>query len=418
MLFKLPVIAAAWLVALTSLAALPAAALELGRGVAVHEWLNWSPIDADGSYKWPPYRSETEWLAGYRDLSDWPEGDVFETIRALGFDFVRLTVDPGPLVASSGGRRGEALRVIESAVERITGTGLKVVLDLHAVRQVPQYGMDFIMGGAASEGVEVYEEMVADVARMAVAIGVDKVALEPYNEPGYYPCDTTDDGDWQRIMETTVAKIRAVSADLAIVATGGCGGSVAGLVDLDPRFDDANVYYSFHMYEPHAFTHQGLNGEEFLSGLPWPASAGTSERVVRHLLEAMGTAGLDANEQSANLAAVMPAISDYFASNWGQLQLDGRFSEVERWAKTHRIPTSRLFMGEFGAALMSWDGRKGAFEADRSRYMTAVRQAAEQRGIPWSAWEFSNPFGMSLIKRDGPAVPDEALLAALGLAAK
>src|SRR5690349_17336614 len=65
-----------------------AAVLELHRGVAVHDWLNWSPLESDGSYRWPPYRSVTEWLSGARDISDWPVGDVFEGIRALGFDFV------------------------------------------------------------------------------------------------------------------------------------------------------------------------------------------------------------------------------------------------------------------------------------------------------------------------------------------
>jgi len=29
--------------------------------------------------------------------------------------------------------------------------------------------------------------MVKDVARMLVKIGPDRVALEPYNEPAYYP---------------------------------------------------------------------------------------------------------------------------------------------------------------------------------------------------------------------------------------
>ena len=53
-----------------------AGALELHRGVAVHEWLNWSPITDQGEYEWPPYRSESEWLGRYRSIDDWPDGDV------------------------------------------------------------------------------------------------------------------------------------------------------------------------------------------------------------------------------------------------------------------------------------------------------------------------------------------------------
>src|SRR3569832_2323718 len=211
---------AGWIVAILLWAAMgssaPAAILELHRGVNIHEWLNWSPIAADGSYKWPPYRSETDWLGGSRDLTDWPPGDVFATISGLGFDFVRLTIDPGPLLASTGEKRQVALGVISDAARRISSDGLKVILNLHAVSQVPQYGDAFIKGGVDSPGVAAYEDMVADVARMAISIGTDRVAIEPYNEPDYYPCEGQSTGDWQRIMATTVERIRAVRTTLTI----------------------------------------------------------------------------------------------------------------------------------------------------------------------------------------------------------
>ncbi|TIL64468.1 MAG: glycoside hydrolase family 5 protein, partial [Mesorhizobium sp.] len=211
--------------------------------------LNWSPVEEDGSYRWPPYRSEQEWRAGHRPLTDWP-GDAFAHIRSMGFDFVRLSVDPGPLLASRGAKRQQALDILAAAVERVTSAGLKVVFDLHGVTQVPAYSMEMIYDGADSEGVASYREMVVAVAAMLARVGTDKVALEPYNEPAYYPCDSSGSDDWQRIMADTVRDIRAVSSELTIVATGACGGSIAGLVNLAPGFDDPNVYYSFHMYEP------------------------------------------------------------------------------------------------------------------------------------------------------------------------
>lgn len=409
--------------ALAALLALTAAAradvLALRHGVGLHEWLNWSPLAEDGSYRWPPYRSVDEWLGQGRPLSDWPEGDVFKSIRALGFDFIRLSVDPGPLLASDGDRRQQALAVLGKAVERITAAGLKVVLNLHAVTQVPEYGTDLLNSGADSKGIARYEGVAADVARMLVAIGTDRVAIEPYNEPAYYPCDASGSDDWQRIMEVTVKAIRAVSADLTIIATGACGGSITGLTDLDPDFDDANIYYSFHMYEPHSFTHQRLDDPRaFASGLPWPADRGSREVVIATLEARMAAAGLTAEEQAANIAAVSGGIDDYFRENWGAAQLEARFEEAVAWAGQHDIPTRRLFMGEFGAMLMSPDGRTGAFDADRLRYLTAVREAAERFDIPWSIWEYSNPYGMSVIEQQGPAVPDTNLMQALGLPPK
>jgi hypothetical protein len=409
---------AAVLIALCMVTAGHSAPLALSRGVGVHEWLNWSPLASDGSYRWPPYRSQEEWLSGSRPLGDWPGGSEFRRIRSMGFDFVRLSVDPGPLLASSGARREQALDVLRSAVRQIADADLKVVFNLHSVSQVPAYDITMLYEGAGSPGVAQYREMVKGVAGMLAEFDLGKVALEPYNEPAFYPCDRSGSDDWQRIMAATVADIRSVSADLTIVATGACGGSITGLTDLDPDFDDPNIYYSFHMYEPHSFTHQRPDDAEgFSSGLPWPAAAGSAETVIENLKAHMRDAGLNGIKQAAVTAGLRKTIRNYFAEDWGLPQMQARLRGAADWAKAHDIPPERLFMGEFGVILMSPDGRSGASDADRLCYMTALRQEADRLGIPWSVWEYSNPYGMSLILPKGPAVADRALLKALGLAA-
>ncbi|WP_055045634.1 glycoside hydrolase family 5 protein [Devosia sp. A16] len=406
----------AMLLTLLLAGAAAAAPLPLASGVNLHEWLNWSPLAEDGSYRWPPYRSVAEWQAGGRPASDWPATDPFADLRALGFDYVRLTVDPGPLLASAGARRAEALAVLAEAVDRLLAADLKVVFNLHSVSQVPQNGPDVINAPAGSPQVAGYIAMVAEVAQMLTPLGTDRVAIEPYNEPAHYPCDASGSEDWQEIMAATVAAIRAVSADITIVATGACGGSVTGLTDIRPDFDDPDILYSFHMYEPHSFTHQRADSEgDFASGLPWPASAGSAELTVEMLKAHMLAAGLNEAEQARNLAAVGRAIETYFAEDWGEAQLTARIGEAVAWARANGIPPTRLFMGEFGAILMSADGRMGAFNADRLRYLSAARQAAEANGIAWAIWEYANPYGMSVLAPSGPAVPDREMLRALGL---
>jgi len=393
-----------------------AAPLPLQRGVNIHEWLNWSPLAPDGSYRWPPYRSVAEWLAGGRSAADWPATDPLADIRALGFDYVRLTVDPGPLLATEGDKRQEALAVLADAVRQLNAADLKVVFNLHSVSQLPQYGMDVVNAPANSAGIAGYIAMVADVARMLQTLGADRVAIEPYNEPAHYPCDASGSEDWQQIMAATVAAIRAVSPELTIVATGACGGSITGLTDIRPDFDDPNLLYSFHMYEPHSFTHQRSDvAGDFASGLPWPASAGAPEVVVEMLKAQMMAAGLSGAEQARNLSAVGGAIDEYFAERWDEARLKARVGEAVDWARANAIPPERLFMGEFGVILMTPDGRMGAFNSDRLRYLTTLRQTAEANGIPWAIWEYANPYGMSVIEPTGPAVPDREMLRALGL---
>lgn len=388
----------------------------LRRGVGVHEWLNWSPLAKDGSYAWPPYRSERDWLSGSRPLADWSGQDPFALIRSLGFDFVRLSVDPGPLLASDGAGRQQALDVLAAAVERVTSTGLKLVIDLHGVDQVPAYGMGMISGGADSEGVARYRRMVVAVAAMLDRIGPGKVALEPYNEPAYYPCGPGGSDDWQRIMAGTVRDIRAVSRDLTIIVTGACGGEVEGLVNLVPEFDDPNLYYSFHMYAPHSFTHQRpKGGSGFAPSLPWPATSSTPAAVAEDLDRRMQAAGLGIGKRKLAMATARKDIAAHFKQNRGQEQLEAEFRRAVDWAEAHRIPARRLFVGEFGVIRISADGRAGAAETDRLRYLQAVRRQAERFAMPWAIWEFSNPHGMSLIQPEGAAIPDREMMRALGL---
>lgn len=388
----------------------------LRRGVSVHEWLNWSPLEEDGSYRWPPYRSIEEWLSGGRPLSDWPTGDQFTRIREMGFDFVRLSVDPGPLLATQGAKRQEALDVLRAAVGQVTGAGLAAVLDLHAVGQKPEYSLAGLDSNANSEGTRRYRGMVADVAGMLAMFDTSSVALEPFNEPGFYPCGADSSGEWQKIMAAVVSDIRAVSADLTVIATGACGGSIAGLIDLDPSFDDPSIRYSFHMYQPHSFTHQRSDDPDgFVSGLPWPAATGSLTTSIAELKARMQADNVDPVVQALNLAAFQKIATDYFEADAGQTQLDALLDQAVRWAEERDIPTERLFMGEFGTILMTPDGRMGAHNVDRLRYLTALRKGAERFGIPWSIWEYSNPYGMSVILPEGSAEADPDLLQALGL---
>lgn len=391
--------------------------LPLKRGIGVHEYLNWAPLTEDGSYRRPPYRDRLGWLTQYRPLGDWPPGNEFERIREFGFDFIRLTVDPGPLLSSKGRERQEALAVLEAAVRDATSAGLKVVFNFHPNNQVPEFSPQRIEGAVDAPSILAYRQMVVETAQMLAGVGVDKVALEPFNEPAYYPCDDTGTEDWQEALAAQIHAIRAVSADLTIVATGACGGSITGLTDIDPSsFDDPAILYSFHMYEPHAFTHQREAGGWY-AGLPWPTEGRSREEVVNYLRAAMEVAGLDLLAREMALLPMNGALDRYFAEGWGEVQLQEQFDAALAWAAVHDIPPQRLFMGEFGVIALSANGSAGAFDADRYRYIEAVRTKAEQRGIAWSVWEYSNPYGMTLIVPAGPAEPDAGLLNALGLPA-
>lgn len=393
-----------------------AEALVLKRGIGIHEWLNWAPVDESGlHYQKPLYQTVEQWQTRYRDLADWPAGNEFARIRDMGFDFVRLTVDPGPLLDNDGRDRAEGLAVLEAAVSEVTGQGLKVVFDFHLVPQVEAFGQEAMESEVGSPQLEAFRELLGETAAMLVRVGIDSVAFEPMNEPQYYPCDGWAGEEWQKVMASFVSTIRAVSTDLTIVATGACGGGPYGLIQLDARqFDDPAILYSFHTYEPHEFTHQGTGDKLHLAGLPWPASERSRAEVEATSREAMTADGMDDTEQDAVLAALDGMISQYYAEGWGSERLEQGLDEVLAWAGEQGVAPERLFVGEFGVTRFRPESG-GALDVDRFRYLRAVRTLAEAHGMAWSMWEYSNPHGMSLIQPEGPAVAEPGTLEALGL---
>lgn len=380
--------------------------ISLKRGVSIHEWLNWAPLTEAGDYRWPPYN----------DLEEWGSARDFTRIKALGFDFVRLTVDPGPLLASDGVRRDETVARLEQAVRLVQQSGLKAVLDLHPVSQIEAY---------APEAIEVpdgkmssrYRDVVASVAGMLARVDTERVALELMNEPQFYPCDGAGGAAWEPMLEGLIHAARDAAPDLTLIVSGACGGNVKGLVQLDPaRLGDDRLLYSFHFYEPLEFTHQGVAEAKDVKGAPWPADGVAMPlALVFSKILVSQDADTSANDQAARLTQVRRYLDGYMAGHWDEARLKARFGEVRAWAERHGLPANRLFLGEFGV-MQANDSRGGALDADRLRWLSAVRREAEALGAPWAYWEYSNPNGMSLTTYDKSRQADPIALKALGLA--
>jgi endoglucanase len=351
------------------------APLQLKRGVSIHTWLNWSPVTEAGDYRWPPYRSLDEW-GGVREL---------ERIKSLGFDFVRLTVDPGPLLSSDGSRREEAVGRIEDAVRAVLAADFKVIVDLHPVGQVKAWSASSIEGGPDAPMSVRYRSVAASLAGMLARVDTNKTALELMNEPQFYPCDGSGGREWQAVLVELVRAARAAAPDLTLVVSGACGGNITGLVHVDPaQLDDDRLIYSFHFYEPHSFTHQGLGDARDVKGVPWPADPSLNALVLTYSELKLDRENVPSRERSQRLAYVRQHLADYTAEGWGETQIAQRFGEVTTWAKENGIPNDRLLLGEFSVIVASDGG--GALDADRFRWLSAVREETEKFGIPWAYW--------------------------------
>ncbi|MGH6737161.1 MAG: glycoside hydrolase family 5 protein [Methyloceanibacter sp.] len=355
--------------------------LKLERGVSIHAWLNWAPLTEAGDYRWPPYH----------DLGEWGSAGDFERIKAMGFDFVRLSVDPGPLLSSDGKRRDEAVTRLEESVRAVSKVGLKVVLDLHPVGQVKAWSAESIEGPADAPMSARYRSVVASVAKMLARVGTDKTALELMNEPQFYPCEGTGGEEWESVLIGLVRAVREAAPGLTLVVSGACGGNITGLTELDPaRLDDDRLIYSFHFYEPHSFTHQGVGEARDVKGVPWPADDAATDLAMIFSKLVLSQYDLTAAEHSARLAKVRRHLAIYMEEGWSEAQIKSRFAEVRAWAKQNGIPTSRLLLGEFSALAPNAERSGGALDADRFRWLDAVRREADALGVGWAYWEYTD----------------------------
>jgi hypothetical protein len=385
------------------------------RGIGVHSLLNWGALDParSGRYTARPFSGPDY---------DLPEA-LLRAVAEAGFDFARLTLDPGPFLQLAGADRDALDGLLVATVRRLQRLGLKVLVDLHPNTQVPAYDAQAIIAGADTPLFRAYAALVRRTARLLAGLRGPEVAFELMNEPPY-GYDPESRRRWQGMAETLHAAARAETPDMLLVLTGSHGGDREGLLALDPApFRGSRVVYSFHYYEPYTFTHQGVVDEgeagiyrQYLTGIPYPA-----DRVPARLLTARVEASIDADPGLDPGARVrvrrraVAALADYDRENADRGVIARHFAQVSDWAERHGIPGGRILLGEFGAC-RSYDDHRAADTESYRAWIGDVRREAEARGFAWAIWALTGTGGMALNDTDGGSALDPVSLCALGLA--
>ena len=320
---------------------------------------------------------------GAEKLASFTTEKDFKLIHSLGFDHVRLSIDPQPLLANptAGTLRPEAMARLDTTVKQITATGLVVVLDIHpetlwkhSVTMTP-------------EGTQEFFAFWKNFAQHYAGTDPEQVYFEVLNEP-----EGVDPYRWAGEEARAVAIIRGQAPHHTIIATGEGWGGIDGLVEIEPMRDD-NIIYSIHDYEPMTFTHQGANwaGDALkpLRGVPYPSSPEDVAPLLPVLTD----------------AAAKKALEDYGQQHWNRQRMAERIGKATAWAKQHNVP---LWCGEFGVY------RQFSAPADRDRWLADMRSTLEHDGIGWSLWDYQGGFAL-VTKKDGTTTVDEGVAKALGV---
>jgi endoglucanase len=316
-------------------------------------------------------------LASYTTVKD------FQLIRSLGFDHVRLSIDPQPLIAEplAGTLRPEAMARLDATVQQIISTGLIVVLDIHP--ETPWKHAVTMTPMGEQELLVFWRHFAQHYAKSDPR----RVYLEVLNEP-----EGVDPHSWDREQSRAVAIIRQQAPRHTIIVTGVKWGNIDGLRRIK-LLRDKNVIYSFHDYEPLEFSSQGATWDKktlvALRNVPYPSTPQNIAPLLPPLKD----------------VATRNALTRYGQQRWNAKRMARRVGLAAAWAKQRHVP---LWCGEFGVYLQY------APPADRDRWIADMRKTFEHRGIGWNMWDYQSNFGL-VSKNGSTTAVDKGVAKALGI---
>ena len=333
----------------------------------------------------------SEWFAQVYDpkgytkehFQSWDTATDIALIKSAGFDHVRLSVNPQPMMDAAQHRDGgaEYFGYLDAAVKMILDAGLAVEIDMHP-------DSDFKARLAKDDDfVQRFADFWSTVAQHYASWDAERVFFEILNEP-----EMRDEYRWYGVEAKLAAAIRCAAPANTIIAAGAKWDDDDDLLFLEP-LPDTNVVYVFHFYEPHIFTHQGATWGAYywhwLKGLHYPSSP----------------------EDAAQVAKLVPEARDrmqvirFGQDHWDASRIEAEINQAADWAKQRGVP---LICNEFGVY------RSYSDPQDRAAWLKDVRTSLERHNIGWAMWDYSGSFGV-VTDRETKAKLDEVTVRALGL---
>jgi aryl-phospho-beta-D-glucosidase BglC (GH1 family) len=346
-------------------------AQHLRHGINASEWFAQSASD---------YSAER--TNGYTD-----DGDI-ALMAKLGFDNVRLSIDPVPLEQGFHhmGQYADFLERLDHAVDTMLANGLAVQIDIHPEEAYKQQVK------TSNEAVERFVMLWRLLAAHYASRNPDLVFFEVMNEP-----EVNDPYRWAGIQARAAAAIRETAPKNTIIATGPNWSGIADLLTQHP-LADGNVIYNFHFYEPIEFTHQGASWSgtwRFQThDIAYPPDASAMEKDLAQLFDARDRYDMER----------------YWLDHWDASRIQLQMDATAAWARDNGgVP---LICNEFGVY------RRVSPEASRMQWIHDVRTAMEADGIGWTMWDYRGGFGVVWKQAGQPAKVDRKVVEALGLKSK
>jgi endoglucanase len=273
------------------------------------------------------------------------------------------------------------LKFLDTAVDWAEKHQLYIIIDNHSFDPV----------AATDESVE---GVLLKVWAQIAARYKDRskyVVYEILNEP-----HGISDERWGEIQGAAIETIRKFDTTHAIIVGGTDYNSIGKLASI-PEYQDSNLIYTFHFYDPYIFTHQGASWGSpklvSLAGVPFPAD---SLRMPKTPDDLKGT-------------WLEGALRNY-RNDASPSKLRGSLDKVVAFSRERNVP---VFCGEFGVYMIQSPAR------DRAIWYEFITTALEKRNIACTSWDYFGGFGIfkNQTERDFSADLNIDVLRAMGYAA-
>jgi len=192
------------------------------------------------------------------------------------------------------------------------------------------------------------------------------IYFEILNEP-----NGITDAAWNQIQGKVITAIRQVNKEHTIIVGPANWNNYQNLKSM-PVYEDKNLIYTFHFYEPFLFTHQGAT---------WTTPSMSSLKDVPFPYQKSKMPGFPSQLKGT---WVESAFNDY--GRIGHIDyVKEQLTIAVKFAKERNVP---IFCGEFGVFATA------SPEIDRTFWYEYIRKELESQKISWTIWDYHGGFGL------------------------
>lgn len=307
--------------------------------------------------------------------SDWRFNEKSVKLQAnQGFKGIRLPIDLDLYLVD----RDNVLKGKNKKVE--LEDQLFTVLDSMNV-WTKRYGLSYTIDFHAYDGTYNRKASKDSVVYFGVVSAIWKRVAEHYikekredlffeltNEPNLSlpEGEKIDQADWRKLAQQMIDSIRTVDKERPLIFGDVEWYSLDMLIKNTP-FEDPNIIYCFHMYDPFIFTHQGAGwaGMSSTKDVPFPYSK-------KRWSEEYRTFGVDL----VNKEWIRNAFKNYYKEG-NKTFIKNRLIKVQNWAYENNVP---LICNEWGAY-----SRSAKIE-DLNAYFKTMGEIFKELDISWQVW--------------------------------